>query len=727
MLTAFIFLIPIIVSAIWQTDLVHHPTNPVFDPATRAYYPSTLYDADGFGNSVAGPFYKMWYSDGSGISVVESSDGISWSSISSCNGLTNPHHNQTIYNANGFGNGPAGPLYKMWYWDTSQLYDVSAIRYAESNDGINWTNDQAVTQATCPNCIIDNSNSSNWNRGSYGPISMFFNDSATNSGTDPFAYSYVMYYDATTGGIEQIGLGYSTDGLYWTIADPNPVLSISPGQWDSTHVGFGSVIKKDTSNWELWYSGGTGSIHQGIGYATSIDGINWTKDPANPFITTIPGTWISQRAYTPAVIYDTNRFSGHGQNSNYKMWISGRDDGGNYSIGYYGNDVAILTYDTSNNYPETSTNNGAIDNSNPLTITLTNDTFQDTDADDLLDIGSEVTINNVPPGLTPVVTLSNSDNIATLTFTGSATSHTDANDVSDLTFEFDDSAFVTNPATLVVNATGPHSSNWGIDFNNPDPPPVPPPAPSTPNPSSSDSSILLLYRPRIISDGGQDKAEIKINENQTAVTTVEAKSSRGNLVYSIYDGDDAKLFNIDNQSGKLEFQSAPDYENPLDYNQDNTYEIVVRVDNSRYSSGLFDMQLILIHVQDIEPENTNCTINCSQIDFDVYIINPDGSERHTDSEYVLKEIIEPNITLFKFEDYTDMDFDDVLVQLDNQDCRQTKIKLINTAAELHHHVVVKIYYQNSEKKDTSLWLDSHQNIGKEIIIDLANDPTMCPE
>ncbi|RMH18729.1 MAG: hypothetical protein D6698_06620, partial [Gammaproteobacteria bacterium] len=95
--------------------------------------------------------------------------------------------------------------------------------------------------------------------------------------------------------------------------------------------------------------------------------------------------------------------------------------------------------------------------------------FQDTDADDVLDVGSEVTIGNVPAGLTPVMTLSNGDTVATLTFTGNATNHKDADDVSDLTFVFDNTAFTSGDASIVANSGsgGAYSTNVGIDFRNP--------------------------------------------------------------------------------------------------------------------------------------------------------------------------------------------------------------------------------------------------------------------
>jgi hypothetical protein len=133
-----------------------------------------------------------------------------------------------------------------------------------------------------------------------------------------------------------------------------------------------------------------------------------------------------------------------------------------YITGNDGDDMN--QYQTKGNVVETSINNGTIDNSNPLVITLTGDTFADVDADDLLDLTTEFTITNVPSGLTPVFTLSNGDTVATLTFTGTADDHAPTDDVANLIFTFTDAAFTSSNAADVALAVS-HSNVLGIDFN----------------------------------------------------------------------------------------------------------------------------------------------------------------------------------------------------------------------------------------------------------------------
>jgi len=66
-------------------------------------------------------------------------------------------------------------------------------------------------------------------------------------------------------------------------------------------------------------------MNHGIGYATSPDGIHWTRDGDNPILHKDDGVgWRDSRTYCPAVLRD---------GSAYKMWFAGRGNGA-YAIGY---------------------------------------------------------------------------------------------------------------------------------------------------------------------------------------------------------------------------------------------------------------------------------------------------------------------------------------------------------------------------------------------------------
>ncbi|MDY7075345.1 MAG: right-handed parallel beta-helix repeat-containing protein [Chloroflexota bacterium] len=331
--------------------------NSVFGPAQKVYYPTVIYDADAFGHDrgdvisaslpytyVVAPHFKMWTARSNanqGLQFAYSEDGLAWHQFYSgtqLSGLaTQGYHSQVLYDAGGFGG--SGYYYKIWYWDPSvSIYSITAMRTAESADGLVWANDQTLTQSiTMP---LVTGASPDWNRGTYGPVDLLYNPSATNSGTTPFDYSFVMYYDGTTGAFERVGLGYSADGVFWTRYGDEPVLDSGsdtwgdPTPWDSSYVGAGTVLRDTGGVYHFWYSGGTTAMNHGIGYATSSDGIHWVKSLDNPIFHVNDGvSWRDARTYTPIVFYSATRFDGHGSPEQYKMWFTG-DDGSNRTIGY---------------------------------------------------------------------------------------------------------------------------------------------------------------------------------------------------------------------------------------------------------------------------------------------------------------------------------------------------------------------------------------------------------
>lgn len=353
--------------------LREYSPNPIYDPpAHRAYYPSVIYDPAAFSGHGASYYYKMWYG-GYGSqpgathneAVTYSNDGINWSTPVEMQGIqSGGYHAKVVYVPQGFGAGPY--YYKIWYWTGVMDYKIDNIRTADSTDGVNWVNDQALTQN--PSSPLVTGTWPDWNRGTYGPVSVLHNPGATNSGGNPFNYSFTMYYDGTTGGVQVIGLAYSADGNYWTRYGNAPVLGLgAPGQWDSNYVTSGEVVRDGSGQWHLWYSGGVAAAHEGIGHAVSTDGINWTKDAANPIFHISDGVpWRNVRTYTPSVLYSPTGFDGHGDAARFKMWFNGRTNTPveNYAIGYAFSPYASLVLEKSASPP------GEVSRGSAITYTL---------------------------------------------------------------------------------------------------------------------------------------------------------------------------------------------------------------------------------------------------------------------------------------------------------------------------------------------------------------------
>jgi hypothetical protein len=131
----------------------------------------------------------------------------------------------------------------------------------------------------------------------------------------------------------QVGFATSSNGLDWTKGAINPVMAVGPvGSWDSREAT-NMFVLKESDGYKGWYLGAmqnplnpAASINYGIGYATSPDGINWEKYPDNPVIASTQISWMTAgaRIEYPFVIYE---------DSTYKMWFSGTSAAGK-SIGY---------------------------------------------------------------------------------------------------------------------------------------------------------------------------------------------------------------------------------------------------------------------------------------------------------------------------------------------------------------------------------------------------------
>jgi len=89
--------------------------------------------------------------------------------------------------------------------------------------------------------------------------------------------------------------------------------------------------------------------------------------------------------------------------------------------------------------------------------------------------------------------------------------------------------------------------------------------------------------------------DFTIDENTTEITTIQATDAEGdNITYTI-EGSDSVLITIGSLSGELSFISPPDYENPIDSNQDNIYEVTIIASDGSLSSSLG----IIISVNDV--------------------------------------------------------------------------------------------------------------------------------
>lgn len=100
------------------------------------------------------------------------------------------------------------------------------------------------------------------------------------------AIEYRAGSELSPGTSGELAHGFPADLVRWTPQAGNPVFKgAGPGHWDVKIRERGWVMRDD-AGWHLWYTGYDGT-REGIkllGYATSSDGNQWTRWPANPLI-----------------------------------------------------------------------------------------------------------------------------------------------------------------------------------------------------------------------------------------------------------------------------------------------------------------------------------------------------------------------------------------------------------------------------------------------------------
>ena len=281
--------------ALAQTEWVDYPDNPVIGPGGPGEW-----DEDGrdvLGVVFDGSTYHLFFGDPGqgddtpiGIGHATSSDGVTWTIDLNNPVLTTGAEGEwdddgvsgiaVIYDNAGF---------HMWYGGWTDQWQ-SRPGYATSPDGTVWTKYSG-------NPLFERGGPGSFDENGIFPTSVVFD-----GGTYRMWYTGVDLPDY----FFTVGYAESPDGVSWT-KHPGPVLETGSG-WDSWDVSAPSVIF-DGSIYHMWYWGYARDGEDGIGYATSADGIEWAKYPDNPVL----GLDESQ-AGNGCVVFD---------GSIYRMWYMG--------------------------------------------------------------------------------------------------------------------------------------------------------------------------------------------------------------------------------------------------------------------------------------------------------------------------------------------------------------------------------------------------------------------
>ncbi len=166
------------------------------------------------------------------------------------------------------------------------------IGLAESTDGIHWNRLAPAEKAS----ILEPAEKSAWDDWFLDTPAILYHGGTW----------YLWYFgdsdNQSPGGA--IGLATSTDGLHFTRIDTGPVLAQGDaGAWDSLWVESPTVIH-DGTRFVMYYTGVDASWTPRAGRATSLDGVNWTKDPQNPVLSNGPrNSWNAVASAVPGVVF----------------------------------------------------------------------------------------------------------------------------------------------------------------------------------------------------------------------------------------------------------------------------------------------------------------------------------------------------------------------------------------------------------------------------------------
>jgi hypothetical protein len=187
-------------------------------------------------------------------------------------------------------------LYKMWF-TTGDTQNRTGLAYATSSNGTQWSMyHKPANPDPWADLVLTPTSTNAWNglgietgsalRGPDGVYRMYFTGDKIPAGTQTYA----------------IGQATSTDGIHWTQRS-SPVFQ-AQNAWErctGSPCSNGGVLEPTvmydaaSGQYKMWYAAlGTppGSfLAFRIGYATSADGINWTRQ-ANPVLNLGgPGAW----------------------------------------------------------------------------------------------------------------------------------------------------------------------------------------------------------------------------------------------------------------------------------------------------------------------------------------------------------------------------------------------------------------------------------------------------
>lgn len=179
-------------------------------------------------------------------------------------------------------------LYRAWFAANDGTH--RRIGYATSRNGITWRRHSGP--------VLDLGGDGTWDW-----------REATTGYVLKVGSKYHMWYHGYDGSLLRIGYAESDDGVVWSKAfDANPILTAGPYTWDGQSVGFPFVMRDAQSGFKMWYSGYSEGVHVEIGYALGKNAKSWMKHSEPVLTRGNPGSWDDNILLFPNVLYNEGRY-----------------------------------------------------------------------------------------------------------------------------------------------------------------------------------------------------------------------------------------------------------------------------------------------------------------------------------------------------------------------------------------------------------------------------------
>lgn len=175
------------------------------------------------------------------------------------------------------GGGDLGTIFDLSVLKEEGVYKMycswrpkKSLALSTSTDGKNWS---------APQIIMGPNDANEWEKDLNRPV-VVLKDGV-----------YHLWYTGQAKGHSSIGYATSTDGINFTRRSNDPVLSAEE-PWEKVAVMCPHVIWDEKENlFRMWYSGGEQYEPDAIGYATSPDGLKWTKRKEPVFVADPDNGW----------------------------------------------------------------------------------------------------------------------------------------------------------------------------------------------------------------------------------------------------------------------------------------------------------------------------------------------------------------------------------------------------------------------------------------------------